>query len=120
MKKINITRMVLAAIMMVFGAANLMADVGDLITTKTKEGVKMTFVVEKDDRCSVYSDCIDKSVTGIVTIPEEVYGNTVVGINNEAFRDCSVSEIVIPQTVKFIGNNAFRDCKKLEEMLVTR
>ena len=42
--------MMLAAIMMVIGAVNLMADNGDTFTTKTVEGVKMTFTITSESR----------------------------------------------------------------------
>ena len=48
MKTIFTKKMMLAAIMMVIGAVNLMADNGDTFTTKTVEGVKMTFTITSE------------------------------------------------------------------------
>ncbi len=114
--------MMLAAIMMVIGAVNLMADNGDTFTTKTVEGVRMTFSVTNEDEktCQVSmnqdgSPCIDKTVTGTVTIPETVMGYTVTGIESWAFSHCSVSEIEIPQTIVEIGQMAFNECTNLKK-----
>ena len=121
MKTIFTKKMMLAAIMMVIGAVNLMADNGDTFTTKTVEGVKMTFTItsESSKECFVGDTgnyniaCIDNSTTGTVTIPETAMGYTVVGIREKAFAECSVSQVVIPQTVRSIGSNAFNKCTNL-------
>lgn len=122
MKTIFTKKMMLAAIMMVIGAVNLMADNGDTFTTKTVEGVRMTFSVTNEDEktCQVSmnqdgSPCIDKTVTGTVTIPETVMGYTVTGIESWAFSHCSVSEIEIPQTIVEIGQMAFNECTNLKK-----
>lgn len=121
MKSISTRRMMLAAIMMVAGAVNLMADVGDEMTVKTQEGVQMKFYVtnESEKKCAVYGRsnpnvaCIDHSVTGTVTIPETVLGYTVTYINAHAFDGCSVSYVVIPQTVTGTGDYVFNGCESL-------
>jgi len=122
MKKLLSKKLLLAAIMMVAGAANLLADVGDTFITKTKEGVRMTFSVTNEDEktCQVSTNqdgsaCIDKTVTGTVTIPETVMGYTVTGIGSWAFSHCSVSEVEIPQTIVEIGQMAFNECTNLKK-----
>lgn len=96
------------------------ADVGDHITTKTVEGVNMTFTISSETAkiCYVSPNCIDPSTEGVVTIPEKVLGlYTVTSIGVEAFLNCEkITEVVIPQTVTIINNNAFQNCTGLKRL----
>ena len=93
MKNFLLKRMVLAAVMIVAGVVGAYADNGDVFATKTKEGVMMTFTVisessmtccvGENDYSSNNNSCIDKSVTGTVTIPEKARGYTVVALRSK-------------------------------------
>lgn len=93
----TITRkLMLFAIMMVAGAGNLSADVGDAFAIKTKEGVMMTFMINDENlkTCSVgnnFEPSIDMNTTGTITIPEQAMGYTVNKISNNAFSRCSIT-----------------------------
>lgn len=119
MKKLFTKKLLLAAIMMVAGAMNLMAAKGDKFTAMTKEGVEMTFEVlnEEKKECMVAGDydhtCIDRDVTGTVTIPETAMGYKVTWISQYAFFYCSIWSVVIPQTVTGLGPYAFANCENL-------
>ena len=119
MKKLFTKKLLLAAIMMVAGAMNLMAAKGDKFTAMTKEGVEMTFEVlnEEKKECMVAGDydhtCIDRDVTGTVTIPETAMGYKVTWISQYAFSYCSIWSVVIPQTVTGLGPYAFANCEDL-------
>ena len=63
---------------------------GDTFTANTVEGVEMTFKVisEEDKTCQVGDGddfCIPVSTTGIVTIPQNVNGYSVITIGSCAF-----------------------------------
>ena len=54
------------------------------------------------------------SISGAVEIPEETEdGTTIVGISGSAFRNVSVTEVIIPATIKEIKSSAFNGCKSL-------
>ena len=55
----------------------------------------------------------DKSLTDIV-IPDSVEG-----IGNNAFKDCSnLKSVVIPDSVTEIGESAFENCSNLESIVI--
>ncbi len=66
------------------------------------------------------------TVTGIGTatdtsiiIAETYQGLPVIGIGEDAFRDCSdVTDIVIPESVTSIGDSAFRGCSALMSITI--
>lgn len=59
------------------------------------------------------------SVTGcsadskVIVVPEEIGGETVVGISSAAFFMMEMQAVVLPDTVKTIGNTAFALCESL-------
>ena len=79
----------------------------------------MTFEVlnEEKKECMVAGDydhtCIDRDVTGTVTIPETAMGYKVTWISQYAFSYCSIWSVVIPQTVTGLGPYAFANCEDL-------
>lgn len=87
-------------------------------TTKTIEGVEMTFCSRDDGTCFVDGrPCIDKSTTGKITIPSEAEGLKVVEIDSYAFEDCKgITEVVVPSNVEKIGYAAFEDCTALAKI----
>ena len=55
-----------------------------------------------------------------VNIPERVkYDGTdylVIGIADDAFRECRITSVTFPSTLKSIGNNAFCNCYNIKEL----
>ena len=52
-----------------------------------------------------------------LTIPNTLYGLTVVGIGNAAFQNCTtLTSVTIPMSVTAIGDNAFGGCTNLTEI----
>lgn len=54
-----------------------------------------------------------------IELPETVYGVPVVGISEEAFKDCAELEYIdLPEGVAWIGANAFNGCRRLREIVM--
>ncbi len=49
-------------------------------------------------------------LSGDVTIPSEINGNTVVGIGEKAFRARTFTSVTLPSTIRTIGSQAFQSC----------
>lgn len=87
----------------------------------TVDGIVWNYEVLTTTTCKVGIDvnnepninAVDQSITGSVTIPETIDGYTVVEINDEAFKGCQVSSIIVPNTVTKIGDDAFKRCHSL-------
>ncbi len=54
-----------------------------------------------------------ESDNSVVVIPEYLYGNKVVAIAAEAFKNSEITEITIPEGITNIGVDAFSDCDEL-------
>ena len=52
----------------------------------------------------------------VIQVPETLYGETVVGIGNNAFALLDAKKIILPDTVEYITEYAFSSCNKLEEV----
>ena len=64
---------------------------------------------------------IDTTVSGEITIPDEVDGYTVEGIGERAFSFCRrITRINIPETVHTIGTLAFSDCERLQATAIPK
>lgn len=51
-----------------------------------------------------------------VIVPKEIDGYPVVSIGENAFKNASLSEIILPSTIKAILKNAFEGCSNLKEI----
>lgn len=52
-----------------------------------------------------------------VEIPEQIRGETVIGIGSEAFDDNrSIQSLSLPRTIEYINPEAFEDCPNLKEL----
>lgn len=96
---------------------------GDTFTAKTAEGVDVTYTVKDTNRRRIYigrvyygvpDPAIDSTYAGEVTIPEEVNGYEVAGLESGAFYLCKkVTHIHLPAMVENIGAGAFAQCQDL-------
>ena len=93
-------------------------------TAFTEEGVEMTFNVtdEESKECTVAAKCIDLKTTGKISVPSDVNGYRVTGIEYEAFQNCSqITEVVLPESVSYISSNyLFRGCTSLESVYIPK
>ncbi len=55
-------------------------------------------------------------VTKTVVVPDEINGYPVIAIENEAFLNACVTEVILPETIKFIDSSAFWECIYLEKI----
>lgn len=92
----------------------------------TVDGIVWNYEVLTTTTCKVGIDvnndpninAVDQSITGSVTIPETIDGYTVVEINDETFKGCQVSSIIVPNTVTTIGDEAFKRCSSLTTLVL--
>ena len=61
---------------------------------------------------------LKSSITGELTISDEINGRTVTKIAGNAFAGSSISAINIPKAVNFINNTAFNSCANLSEITI--
>ena len=97
---------------------------GNVFTTENIEGVEMTFKVISAAKKTVQvgtgnESAISTQIDGIVSIPSEVKGYSVVAISDFAFYDCSsLTSITIPNSVTTIGDYAFSYCSGLTSVTI--
>ena len=61
----------------------------------------------------------DASVSGAITIPSSLDGNTVVAIGNNAFSNCTgITSITIKDHVQTVGYSAFSNCTSLSTVIM--
>ena len=61
---------------------------------------------------------VNDDLSGIVRIPERIYGKKVVEIGERTFKNCKkVREFIIPGTITTIGSYAFDDCTSLTSVV---
>lgn len=59
----------------------------------------------------------DEITSGVLIIPSEVDGYTVVGLGSNLFKDnTTITDVTIPDTVTTIGASAFNGCTGLTEV----
>ena len=91
-----------------------------------QDGIYYNIVSVSDKTCEVtYKDTGYNSYSGDITIPSTVTYNTqnvtVVGIGNNAFKNCrNLTSISLPNSLKSIGVSAFYDCRLLKELKIPK
>ena len=91
-----------------------------------QDGIYYNIVSVSDKTCEVtYKDTYYNSYSGDITIPSTVTYNTqnvtVVGIGNNAFKNCrNLTSISLPNSLKSIGVSAFYDCRLLKELKIPK
>ena len=96
---------------------------------KTVEGVELSYRVVTETptkTCDVsgagedlyaYYAALDTLTTGHVTIPAEVNGYTVTGIDFHAFENCkNITGVTMPETMTVIDSYAFKGCTSLADI----
>ncbi|MBD5560786.1 MAG: leucine-rich repeat protein [Clostridia bacterium] len=58
----------------------------------------------------------DPAATGTLTIPETLDGYSVSKIGNNAFRNCSMTDVELPGSLTHVGESAFRSCSALQSV----
>ncbi|MCM1127602.1 MAG: leucine-rich repeat domain-containing protein, partial [Lachnospiraceae bacterium] len=53
-----------------------------------------------------------------VEIPEAIWGREVDRIEDYAFYNCDIEEVLLPETVKYIEAHVFTKCKDLKQMVL--
>ena len=132
------TRHLLLTLLALLPLSGWCAD-GDVFQATSAEGINLYFTVvsEEEKTCKLGQDysgtalwswdenvpAPTTSYTGVITIPAQAAGYTVVAIGTEAFdywssvrADIVLTGIVIPSTVKWIESYAFYYCYEMEEI----
>lgn len=55
---------------------------------------------------------------GTMTVPAQIYGQTITAIGPLAFENCPATGITLPDTLKSIGNSAFTNCTNLRKITI--
>ena len=108
-------------------AASAQWSVGDTFTATNTQNVSVRYKVVSlepkqvevayDRNNETQRAAIPMDYEGVITIPEEVNGFTVVGVGNYAFSMCrKVTKIGVPATVTYVGDGAFSSCDNLERV----
>lgn len=95
---------------------------GDIFTAKTAEGVEMNFWVRSVNAktCEVAPSAIDPNTSGSITIPAEINGFKVIGIQSSAFKECkNITSVTIPSSVTRLGDMPFEYCENLTRVSMT-
>lgn len=122
-------RISLIIILLGFMSLSIWGDDGDIFTSKSIEGVEMTFKVisESDKTCQVgqidstwgtNSCLVDKNYDGVITIPEDVNGYHVVRVGISAFNQSKIKKVIIPKDVNTLLLDAFNCCYNLESIIL--
>ncbi len=98
----------------------------DIITGWSEEGykIKMQVISEESKTTRLYGyykvnygpiPCIDESISGVITIPSQSEGYSIVEVGQFAFNGCTkLTEIKLPEGILSIGNDALEFCYELE------
>lgn len=97
-------------------------------TAKTVEGIELSYRINSDTptKTCIVSGCgedlyayypaLDTLTTGHVTIPAEVDGYSVIGIDFNAFENCkNITGVSMPETLTTINSEAFKGCTSLAD-----
>lgn len=62
--------------------------------------------------------CVDPEPRGVLTLPPELGGRPVVGVDVSAFERCRyLTDVTFPATITTIGSFAFKDCIRLTNLV---
>lgn len=95
--------------------------ISDNFKDKTVEGVEMKFKITNNSAktCEVVSNSISQNTSGNITIPKEVKGFKVTGIQDYALKYCDkITSVIIPNTVTTIGDQVFYGCSNLHTVQI--
>lgn len=54
-----------------------------------------------------------------LTVPEQIQGQTVLGLGQDCFRDCTMlTTVILPDTIEIIGKSAFSGCTSLRGIYI--
>lgn len=117
--KIKKLTSVCLAVIMILG----MLTVAPITAGAAEENSESVSAKSGDFEYELYDDIL--SITGYsgnaenLTIPSEIDGYTVTGIDWNAFENCtSLTSVEIPETVTYIGGSAFEDCTSLKSVTI--
>ncbi|MBR6727582.1 MAG: leucine-rich repeat protein [Clostridia bacterium] len=109
-KRIRLIVVIALLSLVLIGAVSFL--IYDAVTYETVDGVKY---IKKDD--GYYALKAESTVIGALTIPSEIDGTPVVGIEGAAFSGCTtLTSVTVPNSVTTIGFQAFEGCSNLESI----
>lgn len=92
--------------------------VSQLSVGQTFEEGDLTYEITNATEGSKAVKLTSSTATGAVEIPSSVKGFTVTAIGADAFKNTTVTSVVIPATVTAIGANAFSGCSNLTSVTI--
>lgn len=84
-----------------------------VVSASAEEGKNGYYTYSVDNGYAYIID-VDKSISGDIILPETLGGAPVIGIDDEAFMDCTgITSVVVPTSFSGIGESAFKGCTNL-------
>ncbi|MBR0488626.1 MAG: leucine-rich repeat protein [Prevotella sp.] len=104
------------------GAAGWSTYASDIVSQlsvgQTFEEGGLTYEITNATEGSKAVKLTSSTATGAVEIPSSVKGFTVTAIGADAFKNTTVTSVVIPATVTAVGANAFSGCSNLGSVTI--
>ncbi len=102
-------------------------DEGSIIYDNSPEGILVKYIISSKENaeCLVGGNFVDNNTlravdintTGTLTIPWQVKGYTVIGVQQAAFIECKkLNKIVLPNSISYILPFAFYNCEQLKDI----
>ena len=88
------------------------------VSIRSKSNPNFYFSMLDNNTASVDGYCGSSKLKGKLTLPSKLDGYTVTEIDNNAFYQTGITQVVIPNTVKVIGRSAFKECVNLSAISV--
>ncbi len=82
-------------------------------------GISPFDITISDNTCTIIGVKSGITLSGSLTIPEDIDGKIVTRIENSAFSNCTaLTSVIIPASVTSIGAQAFYGCSSLEKVII--
>ena len=93
-------------------------ELGEIVEAPTIEGTTLDFKITNLSPKECALNWIGRSAKGDLTIPNEVHGFKVTGINSSAGFSTNIERLYIPGSVETVGTQSFCSCYSLKTVFI--